>query len=369
MKNSFLTAVCAGLLLTTACNDNAKEQTDPIADPSNLTEGNQYANSFIVEEAGDYRFTPCHVDGSAIEGITSADWVWSTNDVLKEGLIENVRYETGEIHFTALKGKGNALIAALDGKGNIIWSWHLWLTEKPLLQKLDNGTLFMDRNLGAMSAKPNDQSLTYGLKYQWGRKDPFYGGALNESAADQPFVHAVENTVVNPHFNATWNSVQLDERIGSVEYAIRNPMTFIYATTDQRDWMFKRNDNLWCNPTSGGKTNYDPCPAGYAVPKEGAWEGCNFNNVLDDPENGGRIHTTAAGEKFWWPLSGTRWGDKDAGRLGYAGKGGSSTFWIRSTEKCGFNASCFYIHQGTYVSSSYAMYRAHGVSVRCTKEP
>ena len=47
---------------------------------------------------------------------------------------------------------------------------------------------------------------------------------------------------------------------------------------------------------------------------------------------------------------------------------GVGAIWMRTTINCGYNASCFYYHQGTYLGSSYAMYRAYGESVRCVKE-
>ena len=59
----------------------------------------------------------------------------------------------------------------------------------------------MDRNLGARSNNPADVALTYGLKYQWGRKDPFYGGAKNETVA---FSQAEGNVIFNDACDMKW---------------------------------------------------------------------------------------------------------------------------------------------------------------------
>lgn len=361
-------AAALSMVLVSSCGKGSIQR--PQADNStDLTPNGTYANCFMVQEEGEYRFAARLVDGSEVTGISGADWIWSTLGEDSKGLVSDVRYENGYVYFTADDEKGNALIGVFDANGKVLWSWHIWLTEQPEIQQLDNGTKFMDRNLGAMSAKPQEAPLTYGLKYQWGRKDPFYGGAYNEADDEAVFSRAAENTVTNPALDVKWKSELKDETIGTIEYAQANPMTFIYTTENQRDWISVRNDYLWSDEKTGAKTNYDPCPAGYRVAFDGAWEGVGYYNVDDDPENGGRTHTTEAGEVFWYPLAGSRWGDKGAGQLDYVGAYGSGTIWMRTTILTGTNASCFYYHQGTYVANSYAMYRAHGVAVRCTYEP
>lgn len=58
------------------------------------------------------------------------------------------------------------MIGAFDADRKVLWSWHIWNSDAVSLDHVDNGTRFMDRNLGAR-----------------GRKDPFYGGAKNETVA------------------------------------------------------------------------------------------------------------------------------------------------------------------------------------------
>lgn len=67
--------------------------------------------------------------------------------------------------------KGNVVVGIKKkGESDYLWSWHLWLTDEPQLV-----AGFMDRNLGAESATATDGRKTYGLYYQFGRKDPFVG--------------------------------------------------------------------------------------------------------------------------------------------------------------------------------------------------
>ena len=62
-----------------------------------------------------------------------------------------------DIYFNATDRKGNAVIAAKDSQRNIVWSWHIWLTDQPeeWVYANEAGTI-MDRNLGATSATPGD---------------------------------------------------------------------------------------------------------------------------------------------------------------------------------------------------------------------
>lgn len=139
------------------------------------------ANSYIVSEAGSYQFIPTKGNSAEPVGtISSAEVLWETfgTDVIPNvgDLVKNVKYENGVISFDTPEtfAEGNAVIAAKDASGTILWSWHIWLTDKPneLVYKNNAGTM-MDRNLGAISAEEKVEYESIGLLYQWGRKDPF----------------------------------------------------------------------------------------------------------------------------------------------------------------------------------------------------
>lgn len=100
----------------------------PVDESIDLTASEAYANCFIVTEADEYRFATRKVDGSDVEGIVSVDWLWSTKNAAGNPLVSEVSYKDGIVHFTSDGTEGNTVLAAFDAKGEVIWSWHLWMT-------------------------------------------------------------------------------------------------------------------------------------------------------------------------------------------------------------------------------------------------
>ena len=239
-----------------------QEGTLPVVG-QNLSE-NGTANCYIVPAAGDYFFDATVIgNGQAgiIEGAGFHTGSAAINpeavDVLveftEEPIIENLRLENGKVYFHATGDEGNVTVYVMDGEESILWSWHLWCTDMPSEKTHTNadGSQFtlLDRNLGATSADPADGEETFGLYYQWGRKDPF--------AADNMYTWVKRNS-----------SLLLD-------YAMERPFTPL--TTDSAhslNWFGELNNYLWGNPdyqelhplNELAKTIYDPCPPGYIVP-------------------------------------------------------------------------------------------------------
>lgn len=142
---------------------------------------------------------------------------------------------------------GNAVIAAKDNSDNILWSWHIWVPETTVTDINDAtfaGSAIMDRNLGAIVVTPTTAITvkSYGMYYQWGRKDPFPG--------------------------AVTASVSFGKVDGaqSTDYSIKNPTTFINVEESDSygNWNEEDISTLWDN--GGVKGLYDPCPPGYKVP-------------------------------------------------------------------------------------------------------
>jgi uncharacterized protein (TIGR02145 family) len=159
---------------------------------------------------------------------------------------------------------GNAVVKIYRKDTNeIVWSYHIWMPQKgddPTLNTyIDNGFTFMDRNLGATFAGTG-RGWGTGLFYQWGRKDPF------------PATGKPDNP---PKGDGLFTTVNTSDELGTVENTIKNPGVFYCGTAETAfDWHKKpHNDELW-GPT-GDKTIYDPCPAGWRVPKsaeKNPWE-------------------------------------------------------------------------------------------------
>ena len=142
------------------------------------------ANCYIVSQSGLYKFKPAEgCSEVSIGDILDVEVLWETFGTAETPnvgqLVEVAAYENEFICFKVPEPylEGNAVIAAKDNSGKILWSWHIWLTDKPSEQIYynDAGT-FMDRNLGATTAEVGDVGAL-GLLYQWGRKDPFLGSS------------------------------------------------------------------------------------------------------------------------------------------------------------------------------------------------
>lgn len=133
------------------------------------------SNCYLVTAAGNYSFdATVRGNGATTEGLdaptaiagTSAAVVWQS----APGLISGVTLADGRISFK-IAGPGNAVIAVKDGA--ILWSWHIWYPEAEVAGlNSKTGYEVMNMNLGAMHNTPGDVG-SYGLLYQWGRKDPF----------------------------------------------------------------------------------------------------------------------------------------------------------------------------------------------------
>ena len=168
--------VCATLLLASACNKPGEKRPDPVR-----LDATETANCYIVEQAGLYSFNAqIRGNGKTVAGIdippsinpADARLLWQS----QKGFIDTLYLQEGNIVFRNSSGAaGNALIAATDPDGHILWSWHIWNPGIEIQElKSQKGETFMSINLGALADDPeNPQS--YGLLYQWGRKDPFPG--------------------------------------------------------------------------------------------------------------------------------------------------------------------------------------------------
>ena len=329
------------------------------------------ANCYIVSEAGLYKFRTVKGNSSVSAGsVSSAAVLWesfgtSTAPAVGE-LVKSVVYSNGYVAFQTADTfkEGNAVIAAKDSDGNILWSWHIWFTDQPQGQVYynDAGTM-MDRNLGATSATPGDVGAL-GLLYQWGRKDPFLGSS---SISD---LTLVESTI-------TWPStVSSDSSNGTIEYATAHPTTFITYNSSNYDWYYtgsSSTDNTRWTTSSSAKSIYDPCPAGWRVPdggSNGVWsKALGSSSYFTDSSlyNGTNKGMNFSGkfgndQVIWYPASGYRgYNDGSFYDVGYYGY-----YWSASPSSYYAYGLDFYYDGYVYPSSNY--YRAFGQSVRCLQE-
>lgn len=241
------------------------------------------ANCYMIHNAGLYSFD-ASVAGIGNEGII-ADAGYHTADAAINpsdatllwaepwDMISELKYdsENKRISFYTTGREGNAVIAATDAEGSILWSWHIWATDLPMEQqyKNDKGEFYvLDRNLGSTRADRGtgeEWKESVGTLYQWGRKDP------------NTFLTCIPLGISN--FN-------------TLADAINNPV----GITNGYIWLSPMNTKLW-SPTQ--KTIYDPCPTGYRVGNNNVYSGLTISGTMD---NGWNLDYNE-GQTAWYPAT------------------------------------------------------------------
>lgn len=307
----------AGNIMTksTSVNNTIERSKITVMPPMEFNTG---ANSYILPAGSPGTFT--FYAGRKGNSTSSGDnlspkavrvlWEDNTSGSIISSVLLDESSKMVTVTYTGTKGNALVVVKTVDS-GDIIWSWHLWVTDTP-----GEIGVFMDRNLGAKSTNVSEES-SYGLLYQWGRKDPL--------------------TIYT-----------LSTEIGAValSHSINNPFHFIYVRSSPYDWLDIPNNYLWSTKTGNeggalGKSLYDPCPAGWRVPAAGT----SFAGVVSSLPKAGILHYSNGSIQ-------------DKGTTGY--------YWVSSGE---LSES---INKGLAYSTSNSMVagyqRAYAFSVRCVKE-
>ena len=325
----------------------------------------------------------------------SVGLLWETS----KGLISLSNMSSDEkVNITASSETGNAVIAAYSGanqSGEILWSWHIWITDYDPDASLNGTTfsltnsagasyIFMDRNLGATTVTPATVT-TLGLLYQWGRKDPFPGST---KVSDE---EGVEPTLYNASgvSSTTMITKTAVSETSNLDNAIQNPMTFYYGTsTSGYDWYSSNgtyNDSLWGGAninTPDDKTIFDPSPVGWRVPSykgsESPWTafttstftwsatnyGHTYNNMDFYPAAGIRVSysgTFSGVGIYGLYCSGSTYNnDKDAISIS------TNTNLLPADESIGIRVHAMYFNSSSVESINSS--GADAFSVRCVKE-
>lgn len=329
------------------------------------------ANCYIVSSAGKYKFKTVKGNSTTSVGnVSSCEVLWETFGTstapVPGDLIYYSVYKDDYICFisNSFFREGNAVIAAKDASGNILWSWHIWLTDTPQGQEYNNNAgVMMDRNLGATSATPGDVGAL-GLLYQWGRKDPFLGSSSIRSDT------VAESTISWP------SSVSSSSSTGSISYALAHPTTFITYNSSKGDWYYTGDSSTDNTRWQSSKTIYDPCPAGWRVPDGGSggvwatasgtsnyWTtSSNWNSTYMGMDFSKTDKKLGSSGPIWYPASGYRNGRSgDLSSVGYCGY-----YWSASPN--GKGAYFLNFNSNGYVGPADDNFRAYGQSIRCLQE-
>ena len=270
--------------------------------------------------------------------------------------------------------EGNAVIA-LTVAGKIYWSWHIWVTDydpnKPDGWRSVNGRKWMDRNLGAMSGEYTPDGAARGLIYQWGRKDPFPGTkGFGDNTPKPVYVYDAGGSPEKyiDYISKQTNGINLI-------YSLQHPDQIIYASLDESeesDWYTTNtqeyaNNQLW---SADKKTIFDPCPAGWRVPDNEAFDrdGDGVTDLIYNYDNSvwGMFSTN---ERMYFPYtpryrSGAFFQeDQDYNIMNLWG--------CASRTHPGEIAGCFEsvsLVPGGNISLSHSRHKADALPVRCIKE-
>ena len=296
---------------------------------------NETANCYIVSSANfSYSFDAtvkgngniAALPGSGIETKFSGEnkpktvgIIWMDNSVKDYFKLETTNVVEGKVLFhvvgkdsdkadktdKTLQSEGNVLLGVYNSAGECIWTWHIWITDKPQKQNYTKGFIALDRNLGAIAPAPEGDSVDgmNGLFYQWGRPTPF----SNNDVVD------INNIAVS--------RTKIAERV-TPDVAVANPLYFYSASTGVNipgqtipyyDWV--SSDVSYVNGLWGfkgveheqvEKTIYDPCPVGYHVPYSRNWD--NVKNYWVDStvlwDNLKSLHLNIAGLDIYYPFQG-----------------------------------------------------------------
>lgn len=262
-------------------NSGNNNENEPGVNTVNLSASGT-ANCYVIDAAGEYAFdASVRGNGASSQGLetpqplspSSAKLLWQDS----KSMISSVSLSGTRVVFTAGSKPGNAVIAVENASGEIIWSWHIWHPEKPVSGlTTSKGYTLMNMNLGAISSEIGLSA--YGLLYQWGRKDPFPGSPIASGGTIQ--------TKSAPVYDLDGNETQIlassmfESYSNNLAYAIAHPNTCLSCSpTKTGDWLLSDESSpaLWGNPegglnvdgkyiNNGGKSIYDPCPAGWRVP-------------------------------------------------------------------------------------------------------
>ena len=281
---------------------------------------------------------------------------------------------------------GNALVGGYDESGNLIWSWHIWVTNNDPVATENtitlNGETLMNFNLGAECNSNGSTDGTtifnsYGLYYQWGRRTPFVGPAMWNFWDNKDM--AIYNS---SGYLIYLDYVASDDTTGDVAWALNNPMSIITGNNNNGyDWLFSGHDQLWSETS---KSEHDPCPKGWRIPDSSIFENLTISPVDDaivdwqeaqkmygwhlEDENGSYFFS-AAGRRNYLDGRLDNMNDDSTKPIPWSGY-----YWTSSAAENGdAKAMWFDLNSESRAlwngfDAARSMHRANAMPVRCVKE-
>ncbi len=268
------------------------------------------ANCYLVTEPGKYKFKAVRGNNPTafLEDVDDAIVLWETwnnaEEVVAGSVIPTVSYAEDYIIFQTPDElhPGNAVLAARNSDGVIQWSWHIWVPSTAITTNTYGiyDKEMMDRNLGALVAAEEGVPSpieSFGLTYQWGRKDPFPGPSAPKASSNATIAGSVE-------FGQAEGTGSGDISKITLEQSIANPT--LLGFSQNGDWVLVCDSDLW---KDSEKTIYDPCPVGYRVPAKNANQPFHSSDLTTQEgwsESVDNLQFTLGSPKAVFPLAGYR---------------------------------------------------------------
>lgn len=354
---------------------------------------NAPANCYIAHQADTrYKFNP-YVGGNSTPLATETiEVLWQTS----KGLIKYLDLRDGVASFYVEAGKdedgnstnevtpGNALIAARNESGEIIWSWHIWVTTSdPTTDVITLGDkTLMNRNLGANCNSEGEESddkiyQSYGLYYQWGNKNPLVGASSwNFHGNTDMELYTYKDKGYKIGYAAS------SAEHGTEAWSTANPSAIILGAADNGyDWLYNAHDDaLWSATT---KSEQDPCPAGWHIPDSSTYATLDIRPADDDmmwqeaqKMYGWHLEDSATGNSYFFTAAGRR--NYLDGRLDIVNDDPTRPvpwagyYWTATTDGDNSVALWFDLNTATRtwngMNVSRSLQRANALPVRCVKE-
>lgn len=283
--------------------------------------------------------------------------------------------------------QGNAVVA-VRGKGEVMWSWHIWVTDyrlgegiKNMYSKSNKSYAMMPVNIGWCDGETTTyagrkvlvrftQAVTGMTKivpfvqeehivkqsgnnpyFQFGRKDPMPGAVDGSPSPTSKPCYA----------SAGYQFTTIKKKV-PIAAGIKNPHVFYQdiapAAQNNANWTSENKTDLWgCSTSSNtaidasvSKTIYDPSPSGFCLPASGVFSATTINEYeqyTDRNINGDRFITLFAdnqGGYFyckpmkasgnWDTTGGTLFFPNSLGRNNKSGDiiKGASYYWTATAE-------------------------------------
>ena len=291
------------------------------------TNSQAYRDSHFVD------YNNKHINGPWISGTPKdATLVWSDGFYMFKDvdLSADKKYLIFTIDQDYIQ-QANAVVAVRDASGTIMWSWHIWVTERDINQthKVDdywnNGATYdmMSSNLGWVDGKqvyydPREFKFTFKQKktgeektmtvtqvgetfdykdagstyYQWGRKDPIVALRNRDKTGVNDYRRL--DTPTDDYLYKT-----NDKGLVTCAEGIKHPNVYYVKSTHPTAWLTDAaySPKLWnVDGTDGdkwvassGKTVYDPSPKGFKVPMPRAFS-VFVNGYVESGNVGGSLN-------------------------------------------------------------------------------